>query len=97
MSQQSFFDENNPLLSQVTARLDTGVITEAGEAPRGALTIRTASTTLTVVLGSYDLAMWSEIIGALSDEVAGPANMPQRRVEPATIHDVVQLGKDGRT
>ena len=96
MNAPDFFDKNNPLLAQVSARLDTGTITEPGESPRAVLTIRTASTTMTVVLGSDDLNMWVDILTKLADSLHGPANMPQRRVQPANILDVMRLGKDGK-
>ena len=89
------FDQGNLLLAQVTARLDATVVTEPSEAPKGVLTIRTASTTLTVILGAEDVRMWGDIITGLAGQMGGPGNMPQRPVA-ATITDVIRLGKDGK-
>ena len=89
-------DIGNPLLSAVTTRLDTGTVSEPGEAPRGILTMRSATTTMTVVLGADDLDMWAGIITALAASLRGPGHMPQRRVVPGTITDVIRLGQDGK-
>lgn len=80
-----FFDAGNSLLSQVTCQLHTGAIREQGQEPRGVVTIRTASTTVTVVLLTRDLGEWIGILSGLRDSLAaaqeppdGPA-IPDRR------------------
>lgn len=92
----AFMDVGNPLLSMVTTRLDTGSLTEQGEAPKGILTFRSATTTFTAVLGVDDLDQWAAIISALAASLRGARHMPQRRVVPGTITDVMMLGKDGK-
>jgi hypothetical protein len=63
------FDAGNPLLAEVPAQLATALIdTPLGQ--RLALTIRTASTTLTVILGQADAKTWAGNIAGLV--VAGP-------------------------
>jgi hypothetical protein len=85
----SFFDIDNPLLGQVPARLDTGTMGPAGEAPRGVLTWRTASTTMTVVASAADMRTWADIISELADFLA--AWMPAE-----TAEDVIRLAGDGK-
>ena len=61
---RTFIDTGNPLLGRVQSRLETGSVqTPAG--PLAILTIRTASTTLTVLMTKDDLAIW---IGVLQDQ-----------------------------
>lgn len=55
-----FLDQNNPLLAGAPARLDTGVLgLPAGAGTAGVVTIRTASTTLTVLMSAADLDTWA--------------------------------------
>lgn len=80
----------NSLLSQVTARLETGSITQPGNT-RGVLTIRTASTTLTVILTREDVRKWADVISSLADQLGAPRN-----VQPASLQDIIRLdGKSG--
>lgn len=75
----TFFDAGNTLLSQVTCQLHTGTIREEGEEPRGVVTVRTASTTVSVVLGAGDLAVWLDILSGLHESLAvktPPAGKP---------------------
>ncbi len=54
-------DQANPLLSETPARIITALLeTPAGQ--RLALTIRTPSTTLTVLLGSQDAKTWAQLL-----------------------------------
>lgn len=64
------FDTGNGLLSETPAQLTTSLIdTPAGQ--RMALTIRTASTTLTVVLGQADAKVWGSNVTALAGQMSG--------------------------
>lgn len=81
-----FLDPNNSLLSGGPARLDGGSITPPGQPPMGVLTFRTASTTLTVLMGAADLRNWAGIINGLADEVEG-----KKHLQPASVMDVAAL------
>jgi hypothetical protein len=61
-----FVDPANPLLSQVTARLDAGTVSTPDGSRVYVLTIRTASTTLTVFLSADDLHAWAGILTSLT-------------------------------
>jgi len=79
----TFFDAGNTLLSQVTCQLHTGTISEEGQGPRGVVTVRTASTTVSVVLGPGDLAVWLDILSGLHKGLLtaqpGGAAIPDKR------------------
>lgn len=90
----AFFDEDNPLLAQVPVRLDTGTIGGQGEEPRGILTWRTASTTLTVVAGAEDLKVWADILAEMAASLKRGDQGPQIRA--ATAAEVMRLGRDGK-
>jgi hypothetical protein len=83
--QVPFVDMGNTLLTQVQSQLDTGsVTTPAGKI--GLITIRTASTTLTVFLGADDLRQWSELLAALANELTSG-------LMQATIADVAAVAQ----
>lgn len=85
--QPSFVDSGNSLLAPVPARLETGTI----ESPSGklaVLTIRSATTTMTVMIGVKDLRNWTGILGALADSMAMSGS-----VVPASVVDVADLGQ----
>jgi hypothetical protein len=89
----AFFDPGNPLLAQVPVQLDAGTVTGAGPDPVAILTIRTASTTLSVLLGAEELGKWSEIISGLHASLNGGGS--SRRVQAASVADVMQLTQNG--
>lgn len=63
-------DAGNPLLAEVPAQLTTTLIdTPMGQ--RLALTVRTASTTLTVVLGQADAKTWAANIAGTAARMSG--------------------------
>lgn len=64
-------DPGNALLAHVPARLDTGSVDLPGEGKYGVMTIRTGSTTLTVMLGAEDLRQWGGILTGLADQLTG--------------------------
>jgi hypothetical protein len=67
---RSYLDENNPLLSGVPARLDTGAIgLPAGAGTAGVVTVRTASTTVTVILTAAELDTWAGVLRNLASTV----------------------------
>jgi hypothetical protein len=85
-SQMRFLDVNNPLCAGGPARIDSGIIgTEQGQ--MGVLTVRTASTTLTVVMSANDLRSWADHINGLADHMDGSGT----KLVSATMGDVVAL------
>jgi hypothetical protein len=67
----AFIDPGNPLLAKVPARLDAGTIDIPGQGRVAVVTIRTASTTVSVVLTGDELGQWSEIIRGLHASMGG--------------------------
>ena len=62
-------DASNSLLGEVPAQLSTALMqTPAGQ--RLALTIRTASTTLTVLLAAADAKAWGANVNAAADQMS---------------------------
>jgi hypothetical protein len=85
-NQMRFLDINNPLCAGGPARIDSGIIgTEQGK--MGVLTVRTASTTLTVVMNTDDLRNWAEHISNLADAMDGGGT----KLVAAGMGDVVAL------
>ena len=78
----TFFDACITLLSQVTCQLHTGTIREEGEEPRGVVTVRTASTTVSVVLGAGDLGVWLDILSGLHESLAVKTPLAGKPVIP---------------
>jgi len=92
-----FMDVGNELLQPSPAAISTGIITTT-QGRRGALTIRTASATMTVFLLPQDCDSWSEIIAALGREVAKPATP---KIIPATAQETAAIittnqGRNGK-
>lgn len=67
----TFIDTNNPLCGPCPARLDIGVIQHPVDGPMGVVTIRTASTTMTVVMGADDLQGWGDSLKELANQMGG--------------------------
>ncbi len=69
-ARRPFLDQDNKLLAGVPACLDTGVIPlPAGAGNAGILTIRTASTTVSVVMSAADLDTWAGVVRDLAAQV----------------------------
>lgn len=66
------FDPCNPLLATAESRLDTAVMQLPDGSRAGAVTIRTATATVTVMLAAPDLKDWSTAIAALYTLVTAP-------------------------
>lgn len=66
-----FIDPNNPLCGPGPARLDTGVIQHPTDGKMGIATVRTPSTTLTLVMQPDDLRGWAESLKNLADQIEG--------------------------
>jgi cytosine/adenosine deaminase-related metal-dependent hydrolase len=66
-----FIDTGNHLLSPVDAALETGTVDEAGGGRLAVITIRTASTTLTVMLDAPTFATWLQVLTGLQDTMGG--------------------------
>lgn len=63
-------DTGNGLLSETPAQLTASLM----DTPRGqrmALTVRTASTTLTVLLGRDDAEQWGQLISTMAGQMSG--------------------------
>jgi len=64
------FDPGNPLLGETPAQMSTSLVdTPFGQ--RMALTIRTASTTMTVLLGRDDATTWGQNISQTANGMSG--------------------------
>jgi hypothetical protein len=64
-------DQGNTLLNHVPARMDSGTVDIPGTGKLGVLTIRTGSTTLTIMLSAADLRDWAGIMSGLADQMTG--------------------------
>ncbi len=62
----SFIDPGNPLLAKVDIKMDTGTISMPGQGTIGVVTIRTASTTFTVLLTREELKSWAGMLAGLA-------------------------------
>lgn len=62
-------DVANPLLSEAPAALSTALM-QTPQGQRLVLTIRTASTTLSVLLGAGDAKTWATQIKAIADQMS---------------------------
>jgi hypothetical protein len=80
-----FLDQNNPLLGNGPARLDGGTITHPQMGKQGVLSVRTSSTTVTVIMTAESLRAWGKFCNDLADEVGGGT------LQPASIMDVAAL------
>lgn len=86
-----FIDTGNQLLSQVPVRMETGTVdTPAGKV--AVLTLRSATTTMTALLGVADLRAWTEVLGDLADSIDGGG---EKKVVPASAFDVAALAARG--
>ncbi len=66
-------DPGNPLLAQVDVKLDTGTMWQAGAGAGrqiGVVTIRTASTTLTVMLTPDHVKTWAKLFTGLAESMS---------------------------
>jgi hypothetical protein len=80
------FDTGNPLLAQGPSRLETGSVSSpAGTI--GMITVRTASTTLTLFAAEADVREWATLLGELADTLGGSGG----GIVPATAMDVAAL------
>lgn len=87
--QVPFLDTGNPLLAQVPVRLECGTVTGQGTAATGVLTLRSATTTMSVLLSADDLRKWAKIISDLSESLGGSGP----GLIKATAADISSLGK----
>ena len=62
-------DPSNPLLGEVQANLTTALV-QTPQGQRMALTVRTASTTLTVLLAPGDAKAWAGAIKQTADQMS---------------------------
>lgn len=60
-----FIDAGNRLLEPVRADLDTGTVTRPDGTKQAVITVRTASTTLTVMLDAAGFAVWMKVLTEL--------------------------------
>ena len=66
---QVLVDTGNPLLAETPAQLGTGLL-ETPKGQRLALTIRTASTTLTILLGTADAKAWAAVLSTAAGQMS---------------------------
>lgn len=64
------FDTGNPLLGETPTQMSTSLV-DTPHGQRMALTIRTASTTLTVLLGRDDATLWGSNISQTAQQMSG--------------------------
>lgn len=69
MSEPQPVDPFNPLLGETAAALSTALV-ETPHGQRLVLTIRTTSTTLTVLLAAADAKTWATQIKAIADQMS---------------------------
>ena len=96
-------DAANGLLSEVPAQFTTALM-QTPHGQRLALTIRTASTTLTVLLGAADARSWAGHITGAADQmssagliVAGPGTNGAMNGHYAVPHDTADRQPAART
>lgn len=90
------YDPANPLLNAAPCRLDTGVISLGNGTRAGALTVRTATTTVTVMLAASELATWAQVITGLASLVSGQPAAGAAGLARPTAADVAVISRDGR-
>jgi hypothetical protein len=64
------FDAGNGLLAETPAQLSAS-LTDTPRGQRMALTVRTASTTLTVLLARDDAEQWGQLISGMAGQMSG--------------------------
>jgi hypothetical protein len=83
--QAPFLDAANLLLASGPARIETGTIDIPGTGRVGALTIRTASTTLTVFLTAVQLDEWALMVSNLAAAVRAAVLVQPTAAETALL------------
>lgn len=68
---RTYIDVNNPLLDRVPARLEVSTVTIPGTGTLAIDTIRTATTTLTVMLTKAELTTWIAVLQDQADGMSG--------------------------
>lgn len=87
-----FIDAANPLLAQVPTRMDSGTIDIPGSGKVAIVTIRTASTTLSVIMSAEELRTWSDILSRLAASMPGGSGI----VVPSAAETVALARGNGR-
>lgn len=83
-------DQGNPLLAHVPAQLDTGTVELPGEGKVGVMTIRTGSTTLTIMLAAEDLKNWAGVLSGLADQLGGAGLVKATPVDVSTLNQLMR-------
>src|ERR1700729_1307910 len=83
-----FLDTNNPLVGGGPARIDTGIIQHPESGQMGVLTVRTPSTTLTVVMSPEDLRNWANHTNGLAEAMDKGGGT---KLVPAGMGDVAAM------
>lgn len=83
-----FVDTGNQLLGPVPASLDAGTVTQPDGTKLVVITLRTASTTMTVMLTAGDFATWMKVLDGLRDTVGA-------RIQVVTADQARQMGLNG--
>jgi hypothetical protein len=82
-------DTGNQLLAPVNASLDAGTVTQPEGTKLAVITIRTASTTLTVMLDAPSYATWMQVLAGLQNQMGAG-------IQVVTPDQARFLGLDGR-
>lgn len=80
-----YLDPHNPLLASGPARLDAGTIELPGVGRLGVLTVRTPSTTVTVMLSAEDVATWTDLLAKVRDDLGGKKLVAATPMEVAAL------------
>jgi len=90
------FDQGNILLSKVVSNLVIGKVpTPDGE--MGAATIRTTSTTLTLLLDKAEAGDWADTFAALRDSLSGSSLIIPVRGQAQQIADQARRAGNGKS
>ena len=81
-------DAGNQLLAPVPASLDAGTVIQPEGTKLAVVTIRTASTTLTVMLDAPSYATWMKVLTGLQDQLGAG-------IQVVTPDQARSLGLDG--
>lgn len=85
---QTPFDTGNPLLARAPVRLETGTL-DTPDGKLGALTLRSATTTMTAFLTAEDLRTWSDLLGQLADSLSGVTVVAASPVDIARLNQQI--------
>ena len=83
----SFLDIGNQLLSQVPVRLELGAVTVPGGVKTGVMTLRSATTTMTVLLTADELRGWSASLAEAARALEASTVVPASAADVAALQE----------